>query len=98
MMTGANPGYRRPCVMASREIYLEFQRVGPVVKVTAVDPESLVEVSIQGPANWGEEALKRTALSKLRYVLERRGGPIEKNAAPEARRGVADHPSAGRIA
>lgn len=59
--------------MAADEIILEYQRVGAVVKVSAVDPESLVEVVIQGPAAWGEAALRRTALSKLRYVLARRG-------------------------
>lgn len=59
--------------MAADEVILEYQRVGAVVKVSAIDPETLVEVTIQGPASWGEAALRRTALSKLRYVLARRG-------------------------
>ena len=59
--------------MASGDIILEYQRIGPVVKVTAVDPATLIEVTIQGPASWGEPALRRTALAKLHYVLVRKG-------------------------
>lgn len=53
----------------SGEIILEFQQIGNAVKVTAVDPETLVEVSIMGPASAGQEVLKRNAINKLRYVL-----------------------------
>ncbi len=55
------------------EVLLEFRRIGGVVKVTAVDPETQVEVSIQGPATASEATLRRTAITKLRYVLGRRG-------------------------
>ena len=57
---------------AGREVILEFQRLGNVVKATATDAETLVEVSIQGPAYMTEEALKRTVLDKLDYVLRKR--------------------------
>ena len=57
-----------------REVLLEFQQLGPAVKVTAVDPETQVEVSIQGPASAGEATLRRTAIAKLRYALARRAG------------------------
>ena len=59
--------------LSSREIILEYQRIGPVVKVSAIDPHTLIEVTIQGPASWGEAALRRTALAKLDYVLARKG-------------------------
>jgi hypothetical protein len=68
-----NVDRERGTPVAADEVILEYQRVGAVVKVSAVDPETLVEVTIQGPAAWGEAALRRTALSKLRYVLARRG-------------------------
>ena len=55
-----------------REVILEFQRIGNSVKVTAVDPETLVEVSIVGAASAGQEALRRAAVRKLEYVLGRR--------------------------
>jgi hypothetical protein len=54
------------------EVLLEFHQVGAVVKVSAVDPVSLTEVSISGPASAGEAALGQAAIRKLRYVLARR--------------------------
>ncbi len=61
------------------EVIIEFLRVGNAVKVTAVDPESMTEVSIVGPPDIGEETLKRTAIRKLEYV-------IDKNRRAAARR------------
>ncbi len=51
---------------------VEFVQVGDYVKVSAVDPTSMVEVSIVGPPSAGEAALQRTAVRKLEYVLEKR--------------------------
>lgn len=50
-------------------VIFEFQRVGAFVKVSAVDPKTLIEVSIVGSPRAGEEVLKRTARRKLEYVL-----------------------------
>ena len=57
---------------SGREILLEFYQVGNSVKVTAVDPETLIEVSIVGDPAAGEEALKRAAINKLEYMLRKR--------------------------
>ncbi len=54
------------------DIIIEFYRIGAFVKVSAVDTATLTEVSIMGPPDAGEEILKRTAVRKLEYVLERR--------------------------
>ena len=54
------------------EVLLEFHQIGAVVKVSAVDPATLTEVSISGPASAGEAALGQAAIRKLRYVLARR--------------------------
>ncbi len=54
------------------EVLIEIQQVGNAVKVTAVDPVSLVEVSIVGSPRDGEEILKRNAVNKLAYVLRKR--------------------------
>lgn len=54
------------------EVIFEFYQVGNSVKVSAVDPASLVEVSIVGPATAPRAQLERTALSKLKYVLAKR--------------------------
>ena len=55
------------------EVYFEFQRIGAYVKVTAIDPVTLVEVSVTGSATAGEQALKQLALRRLDYVLSKRG-------------------------
>ncbi len=54
------------------EVIIELYQVGNAVKVTAVDPETLVEVSIVGSPSQGEEMLKRSAINKLNYVLRKR--------------------------
>jgi Domain of unknown function (DUF6898) len=56
---------------SGREVLIEFQQIGNSVKVTAVDPVTLVEVSIVGAANATPEMLKRLAVRKLDYVLEK---------------------------
>ena len=58
-----------------REVIFEFIQHGTSVKVTAMDPETLVEVSIVGPASAGQAVLKANALNKLKYVLARRQQP-----------------------
>jgi len=54
---------------ANREVLIEFQQVGNAVKVTAVDTETLVEVSMMGPDSAGQKVLKRKVINKLKYVL-----------------------------
>lgn len=58
---------------ANREVLIEFQQIGNAVKVTAVDTETMVEVSMMGPVNAGEETLKRNVINKLNYVLSKKG-------------------------
>lgn len=61
------------CVL-DQDIIIEFHRIGNSVKVSAMDPATLTEVSIVGPANAGEEMLKRNVLRKLEYILARKKG------------------------
>lgn len=56
----------------SDEVLIEIQQIGNAVKVAAIDPETLTEVSIFGPPSAGEEALKRAAVRKLAWVLEKK--------------------------
>lgn len=53
-------------------VILEFVRLGPLIRVSAMDPVSLTEVVLQGPAAAGEAALRHAVLQKLAYVLRRR--------------------------
>ena len=59
--------------MQGREVIFEFTSFGTLVKVTAMDTESLTEVTIQGPSSAGEAILKNNALKKLEYVLRKKG-------------------------
>jgi len=54
------------------EVLFEMQYVGRVVRVTAIDPMTGIEVVSVGDAERGVEALKRVAARKLMYVLRRR--------------------------
>lgn len=57
--------------MREGEVLFEFLRVGNYMKVVAIDPATGTEVSVLGPASGSRELLKRTALGKLRYVIEK---------------------------
>lgn len=59
--------------LQGREIIIEFMPVGSIVKVSAIDSQSLTEISIQGPANAGKETLKYNAIKRLEYVLKKKG-------------------------
>lgn len=67
-----------------REYLIEFIPIGHAIKVCAVDPLTKLEVSIVGPASAGEEELKRTAVRKLEYILEKK--KRGRNAKGEGRR------------
>jgi hypothetical protein len=54
------------------EVILEFVQVGALVRVSAMEPTTLTEVVIYGPATAGEAALRQLVLRKLDYVLGRR--------------------------
>ena len=62
------------------EVILEFVQIGALIRVSAMEPNSLTEVVIYGPASASEAALRRVVLRKLDYVLGRQGtqrqGPV----------------------
>ena len=55
-----------------REFLIEFRQVGAAVKVSAVDPVTLTEVSIVGPASAGSDVLEQAAVRKLERALRQR--------------------------
>ena len=55
-----------------REVLFEFRRVGKFLKVTAIDPESNIEVPMIGNPSYGQEMLNRIATRKLAYVIAKR--------------------------
>ncbi|WP_448189718.1 DUF6898 family protein [Azospirillum sp. sgz301742] len=60
--------------MPEDEVLLEYVRLGPYMKVMAIDAKTGVEVSVAGPAVGCRELLTRTAISKLNYVMRKNAG------------------------
>lgn len=60
--------------MADSGYIIEFQSVGSIVKVTAIDPVSGREAVIQGPATAGQHALGQAAVKKLEFLLRQKHG------------------------
>lgn len=58
--------------LAGREVIIEFIPVGQVVRVSAMDVQSLTEAVISGPASTPEQILKRNALKRLEYILRKK--------------------------
>jgi hypothetical protein len=48
---------------------IEFHRIGNAVKVSAMDPVTLTEVSIVGAPSVGDTELTRLVIRKLEYML-----------------------------
>lgn len=53
-------------------VYFEFVSLGNSVKVSAIDGESGIEVSIVGPTSASRAELEHLALKKLEHALEKR--------------------------
>ena len=56
---------------------VEFQAIGNAVKVSALDPATLLEVSILGPTTATETELSRLAVQKLEYMLQKRAAQLD---------------------
>ncbi len=59
--------------LQGREIIIELYPIGNLMKISAMDIETLTEISVQGPKNTPQEILKRNALKRLEYVLKKKG-------------------------
>lgn len=56
---------------ADREVYFEFIAIGNVVKCTAIDSITAIEVSVMGPTSASQADLQQLALQKLKARLKR---------------------------
>lgn len=54
----------------SREVLFEFTAVGAVMKVSAIDAATGVEVMVMGPVHASRTDLQKLALAKLRRRLQ----------------------------
>ena len=51
---------------------IEFTQIGASIKVTAIDPRTMTEVSIVGGTQYSQDFLSRQAIKKLEYVLAKK--------------------------
>jgi uncharacterized protein DUF6898 len=58
---------------ADHDVYFEFIAIGASVKVTAIDGQTGIEVSVVGPKSAAQTDLERLALQKLKVRLAREG-------------------------
>jgi hypothetical protein len=69
--------------MSDRETLLEFIVLGDFAKVSAIDAETGIEVSVIGPANAARVDLERLAVGKLERRLKGpAGGPGPRRKRP----------------
>lgn len=59
--------------LKNREIIFEMFKIGPYVKVTAMDVVTMTEAAIQGPAGTPDALLQREATKKLAFVMRKKG-------------------------
>jgi hypothetical protein len=57
----------------NREIIFEIRPVGNVARVSAMDTQTMTEVSIQCPLNTPQSMMKSSALKRLEFVMRKRG-------------------------
>ncbi|OSQ42338.1 hypothetical protein [Thalassospira sp. MCCC 1A01428] len=60
-----------PASSKGREIFIEFKQVGQYLRCTAIDSATGQEVTVAGPVSRNPEQLKRVAVQKLEYVLNK---------------------------
>jgi hypothetical protein len=75
-------------VNGEAEILIEMRRLGDVVRVSAVCPETGLEATILGPAAAGEAALAKAAVNKLRWLRDKHGPRAPSANLPAPRKGL----------
>lgn len=68
--------------MSEKEFYLEYIQVGPQVKVTAIDPDTGIEVCIIAPATASKPEMNRVAIDKLNHALAKAQSDSDKSQKP----------------
>lgn len=59
--------------MRGREVIFEFQPVGNIMRVSAMDVATMTEIVIQCPVTAGEAVFQKNGLLRLEYVLRKKG-------------------------
>lgn len=75
----------RPAPPIPREVLLEFQKIGHILRVTAIDPDSGTEVIMVADPRQSQDHIERLAARKLAYVLDKNRKKREKLEAEKAK-------------
>ncbi len=57
--------------LTENDVLIEFQAIGNIMRVSAIDTATNTEVVIQGPVSAGRATLARNAVAKLNYMLRK---------------------------
>ena len=61
-----------PAEVRLEEVLFELRRMGNVIKVSAIDPITNVEISMVAPATADPYTIKMNAIRKLEYVIRKK--------------------------
>ena len=64
--------HRGPLPGNLREVLYEFHHVGTSVRVSALDPDSLIEVTLIADPRTSEAEMQRIAAQKLVYAIRKK--------------------------
>ncbi len=70
------------------EYIIEFVPNGKFMKVSAIDPDTLLEVSIVGSVTASKMELQSIAVQKLEYVMNKKKEEQAPDPAPKGRGGI----------
>jgi hypothetical protein len=64
---------KTPADVGLREVLYEFRQVGKHLRIVAIDPDTGTEVTMIGDRKASMTELKRHAMRKLIYVMDKKG-------------------------
>lgn len=76
-MNDKQPPRRQPPIPS--EVLIEFQRLGNILRVCAIDPKTGTEVTMIADPRHSETVIKRLAARKLAYVLDKNRRKAERD-------------------
>ncbi|MDB2414842.1 hypothetical protein N9W34_03630 [Rickettsiales bacterium] len=77
--------------MSDGQYYIEFHAIGNSVKVSAVDPVTLEEVSIISPSHISRHEMEKVAIKKLEYVKRKNAEKSAKDASKNSEENSEDY-------
>lgn len=61
-----------PRIPSLHQVLFEFQRIGNVMRVVAIDPVTMIEVTMVADPRQSQDTIKKVAARKLAYVIAKK--------------------------